>query len=266
MKEFDKLLKIMNKLRNPERGCPWDLKQTTESLRPHMIEEVYEISDAISQKNFAALKEELGDLLLHIVFQAKIAEEKNQFNIKDVLKSINEKMIVRHPHIFGNKQVKNADEVEHNWEKIKKQEKKHRKSILDGLPKSLPSLIKAKRIQSKAATVSFDWDNIEDIFKKFKEELAEFEFEYKAKNQEKMSEEMGDILFTLVNIARKLDIDPEFALENTIKKFIQRFNYIEKNLKEKIFTSSLQQMEELWQKAKENPDETHMSASRHKGA
>lgn len=259
MKEFDKLLEIMNRLRNPKGGCPWDLKQTTESLRPHMIEEVYEISDAISQKNYNALKEELGDLLLHIVFQANIAEEKNQFNIKDVLKSINEKMIVRHPHIFGNKQVKNADEVEHNWEKIKKKEKSHRKSILDGLPKSLPSLIKAKRIQSKAATVSFDWDNIEDIFKKFKEELTEFEFEYKAKNQEKMSEEMGDILFTLVNIARKLDIDPKFALENTIKKFIKRFNYIEKNLKEKIFTSNLETMEYYWQKSKEISDETHMS-------
>ncbi|MCK4358097.1 MAG: nucleoside triphosphate pyrophosphohydrolase [Candidatus Cloacimonetes bacterium] len=255
MKEFDKLLEIMNKLRNPENGCPWDIEQTLESLRPHMIEEVYEISDAISQKNYDALKEELGDLLLHIVFQAKIAEEDKQFNIEDVLKEINKKMILRHPHIFENTKVKNADEVEHNWEKIKKKEKTQRKSILEGLPKSLPSLIKAKRIQSKAATVSFDWNNVEDIFKKFKEELAEFELEYKSQNQKKMSEELGDILFTLVNIARKLKIDPEFALENTIKKFIKRFNYIEENLKEKIFTSSLEKMEYFWQKAKENTDE-----------
>ena len=255
MKEFDKLLEIMNKLRNPENGCPWDLEQTLESLRPHMIEEVYEISDAISEKNYNSLSEELGDLLLHIVFQAKIAEENKQFNIQEVLKKINEKMILRHPHIFEDIKVKNADEVEHNWEKIKKKEKSQRKSILEGLPKSLPSLIKAKRIQSKAATVSFDWDNIEDIFKKFKEELSEFESEYKSQNQEKMLEEFGDILFTLVNIARKLNIDPEFALENTIKKFIKRFNYIEENLKEKIFTSNLEKMEYFWQKAKEIPDE-----------
>jgi MazG family protein len=255
MKEFDELLEIMDRLRNPEGGCPWDLKQTTESLRPHMIEEVYEISDAISQKNYNALKEELGDLLLHIVFQAKIAEDNNQFTIQGVLKKINEKMIHRHPHIFGSTKVKNADEVEHNWEKIKKKEKNHKKSILEDLPKSLPSLIKAKRLQSKAATVGFDWDNIDEIFAKFEEELAEFEKEYKEQNLKNMSEEIGDIFFTLVNIARKLNIDPEFALDNTIKKFIKRFNYIEQQLGDNIFNSDLSQMEHLWQKAKENPDE-----------
>ena len=255
MNEFDKLLEIMNKLLDAKNGCPWDLEQTLESLRPHMIEEVYEISDAISERNYNALKEELGDLLLHIVFQSKIAEEDKQFNIEDVLTDINKKMILRHPHIFKNTKVKDADEVEHNWEKIKLQEKSHRKSILEGLPKSLPSLIKAKRIQSKAATVSFDWKNIDDIFNKLKEELVEFETEYESRNQEKMSDELGDILFTLVNISRKLNIDPEFALENTIKKFIKRFNYIEENLKEKIFSSSIEEMEYLWQKAKEKPNE-----------
>lgn len=255
MKEFDKLLEIMTKLREPEKGCPWDIEQTPESLRPHMIEEVYEISDAITHKDFKALKEELGDLLLHIIFQAKIAEQEGKFTIQDVLKKVNKKMITRHPHIFGNTKVKDAKEVEHNWEKIKKKEKNHRKSILEGLPKSLPSLIKAKRIQSKAATVGFDWKNVDEIFAKLKEELAEFEEEYKSQNHKKMSDEMGDIFFVLVNIARKLDIDSEHALNNSIEKFIKRFSYIEQNLKEKIFTSNLEQMEELWQKAKEIPDE-----------
>jgi MazG family protein len=252
MKEFDKLLEIMNKLRDLDKGCPWDLKQTPESLRPRMIEEVYEIAEAISENDQEALKEELGDLLLHIVFQAKIAEEKGDFNIQDILSHINQKLIRRHPHIFKSTKVKDAEDVEHNWEKIKKEEKSHkdRNSILEGLPKSLPSLIKAERLQSKAASVGFDWDNVEDAVEKLEEEIREFKEEYYKNDHEKIAEELGDILFAITNIARKLNIDPEFALNESIKKFIQRFNYIEHNLKDNLFNSDLKEMDRLWEEAK----------------
>ncbi|MBC8382268.1 MAG: nucleoside triphosphate pyrophosphohydrolase [Candidatus Cloacimonetes bacterium] len=255
MKEFDKLVQIMKILRDPEKGCPWDKLQTPASLRPHMIEEVYELSEAIDHKDNAHMKEELGDLLLHIVFQAKIAEEEDRFTMQDILASINEKMERRHPHIFGDISVQDHKEVEHNWEKIKRKEKNSRKSILEGLPKSLPALIKAKRIQAKAATVGFDWDEIDQIFDKLKEEIQEFEEEYISKNHEKMKDELGDILFALVNLARRLEIDPEFALDRTIKKFIKRFNFIEDELKDKIFSADLDEMEYYWQKAKDKDEE-----------
>ena len=255
MKEFDKLVQIMKILRDPEKGCPWDKLQTPESLRPHMIEEVYELSEAIDHKDNAHMKEELGDLLLHIVFQAKIAEEEDRFTMQDILASINEKMERRHPHIFGDISVQDHKEVEHNWEKIKRKEKNSRKSILEGLPKSLPALIKAKRIQAKAATVGFDWDEIDQIFDKLKEEIQEFEEEYISKDHEKMKDELGDILFALVNLARRLEIDPEFALDRTIKKFIKRFNFIEDELKDKIFSADLDEMEYYWQKAKDKDEE-----------
>lgn len=254
MKEFEELLKIITVLLDPKNGCPWDLKQTPETLRPHMIEEVYEISEAIELNDAELLKEELGDLLLHIVFQCKIAEQDEQFSIKDVIAKINEKMKRRHPHIFGDISVKTAEEVEHNWEKIKRKEKAHRNSILEGLPKSLPALIKARRIQSKAATVGFDWENVTDTFAKLKEELLEFEHELEKNDAKKMKEEIGDLIFALVNVARKLDIDPEFALELTTKKFMRRFAYIEKTLKENLFSSNLTEMENLWQKAKDEED------------
>ncbi|HEX37841.1 MAG TPA: nucleoside triphosphate pyrophosphohydrolase [Candidatus Cloacimonetes bacterium] len=255
MKEFDELLEIMKILRDPEKGCPWDKLQTPESLRPHMIEEVYELSEAIDHKDDDLMKEELGDLLLHIVFQAKIAEEGGQFTIQDIIQHINKKMKHRHPHIFGDLKVIDHEDVEHNWEKIKIKEKRHRKSILEGLPKSLPALIKAKQIQSKAAHVGFDWDEVEQIFDKLKEEIKEFEEEYQVKDREKMKDEIGDILFALVNLARRLDIDPEFALDRTIKKFIKRFNFIEEELQEKLFSADLDEMEFYWQKAKENDKE-----------
>ena len=255
MKEFDKLVQIMKILRDPEKGCPWDKLQTPASLRPHMIEEVYELSEAIDHKDNAHMKEELGDLLLHIVFQAKIAEEEDRFTMQDILASINEKMERRHPHIFGDISVRDHKEVEHNWEKIKRKEKNSRKSILEGLPKSLPALIKAKRIQAKAATVGFDWDEIDQIFDKLKEEIQEFEEEYISKDHEKMKDELGDILFALVNLARRLEIDPEFALDRTIKKFIKRFNFIEDELKDKIFSADLDEMEYYWQKAKDKDEE-----------
>jgi len=250
MKKFDELIKVMKQLRDPEDGCPWDKKQTPESIRPHMIEEVYEVSEAITLKNDKYLKEELGDLLLHIIFQSQMAKEKNSFNIEDVLDNIIKKLKRRHPHIFGKTNAETPSEVEHNWEKIKRREKSHRKSILSGLPKDLPALIKARRIQSKAATVGFDWNNIEDTFAKLKEELEEFEEELKNKNKEKMSEEMGDLLFAMVNVARKLEIDPEFALLHTINKFIKRFQYIEDNLQEELFSSDLEKLEHFWEKAK----------------
>jgi MazG family protein len=255
MKEFDELVKIMKTLRDPENGCPWDKLQTPETLRPHMIEEVYELSEAIDHKDDMHMKEELGDLLLHIVFQAKIAEEEGRFTLPDILNSINEKMERRHPHIFGNVSVKDHEEVEHNWEKIKKKEKTGRKSILEGLPISLPALIKARRIQAKAATVGFDWDEVDKIFDKLKEEIQEFEEEYKSKDHEKMKDELGDILFALVNLARRLEIDPEYALDRTIKKFIKRFNFIEDELKDKIFSADLDEMEFYWQKAKDKDEE-----------
>jgi len=255
LKAFDQLLEIMKTLRDSEGGCPWDIKQTPKSLRPHMIEEVYEISEAITKDDAEALKEELGDLLLHIVFQARIAEEHGKFSIEDVIEKIITKMKRRHPHIFGKVKVENADEVEHNWEKIKKKEKEHRRSILEGLPKFLPALIKAKRTQSKAATVGFDWENIEDTFAKLKEELLEFEQEYFNKDKEKMKEEIGDLLFAMVNVARKLEIEPEFALEKTTKKFVKRFKYIEENLQENLFSSDLNEMEALWLKAKDEIDD-----------
>jgi len=255
MKEFDELLKIMSILRDPEKGCPWDRMQTPETLRPHMIEEVYELSEAIEHNDDELMKEELGDLLLHIVFQAKIAEDEGRFTIQDIITRINEKMEHRHPHIFGDVKVKDHEDVEHNWEKIKKKEKQSRKSILEGLPKSLPALIKAKRIQSKAAHVGFDWDEIDQIFDKLKEEIREFEDEYHVKDFEKMRDEIGDILFALVNLARRLDIDPEFALDRTIKKFIKRFNFIEEELQEKLFSADLDEMEFYWQKAKEHDEE-----------
>ena len=255
MKEFDELVRIMKTLRDPVKGCPWDKLQTPETLRPHMIEEVYELSEAIDHNDDMHMKEELGDLLLHIVFQAKIAEEEGRFTLQDILNSINEKMERLHPHIFGDVSVKDHEEVEHNWEKIKKKEKTGRKSILEGLPLSLPALIKARRIQAKAATVGFDWDEVDLIFDKLKEEIQEFEEEYKTKDHGKMKDELGDILFALVNLARRLDIDPEFALNRTIKKFIKRFNFIEDELKEKIFSADLDEMEFYWQKAKDKDEE-----------
>jgi len=251
MKKFDELIKVMAKLRDPQKGCPWDKKQTPESIRPHMIEEVYEVCEAITLKNDKYLKEELGDLLLHIVFQSQMAKEKSSSDIEDVVENVINKLKRRHPHIFGDTNAETASDVEHNWEKIKRKEKSHRKSILTGLPKDLPALIKARRIQSKAATVGFDWENTKDTFAKLKEELQEFEQEFEKNDKEKMSEEMGDLLFAMVNVARKLEIDPEFALLHTIKKFIKRFQYIEDNLQEKLFSSELDKLEYFWEKAKD---------------
>ena len=245
---FEQLLNIMDDLR---AKCPWDKKQTMESLRHLTIEETYELGDAILNNDLQEVKKELGDLLLHIVFYAKIGSETNSFNIADVANGVCEKLIERHPHIYGDVQVNNEEDVKRNWEKIKLKE--GNKSVLGGVPKSLPALVKATRIQDKAAGVGFDWDNIDDVFEKIKEEIDELHAEVKAQQQSNIESEFGDVLFSLINYARFLKVNPEDALERTNRKFIARFQYLEekataqgKSLKD----MTLQEMETYWQEAK----------------
>ena len=245
---FERLLNIMDDLR---AKCLWDKKQTMESLRHLTIEETYELGDAILNNDLQEVKKELGDLLLHIVFYAKIGSETNSFNIADVANGVCEKLIERHPHIYGDVQVNNEEDVKRNWEKIKLKE--GNKSVLGGVPKSLPALVKATRIQDKAAGVGFDWDNIDDVFAKIKEEIDELHAEVKAQKQSNIESEFGDVLFSLINYARFLKVNPEDALERTNRKFIARFQYLEekataqgKSLKD----MTLQEMETYWQEAK----------------
>ena len=245
---FERLLNIMDDLR---AKCLWDKKQTMQSLRHLTIEETYELGDAILSNDLQEVKKELGDLLLHIVFYAKIGSETNSFNIADVANSVCEKLIERHPHIYGDVQVNNEEDVKRNWEKIKLKE--GNKSVLGGVPKSLPALVKATRIQDKAAGVGFDWDNIDDVFAKIKEEIDELHAEVKAQKQSNIESEFGDVLFSLINYARFLKVNPEDALERTNRKFIARFQYLEekataqgKSLKD----MTLQEMETYWQEAK----------------
>lgn len=248
LKAFDRLLTIMDELR---AQCPWDKKQTMESLRPLTIEETYELTDAILDKNLEYVKGELGDLLLHIVFYAKIGSESRAFDISDVLNTICEKLIKRHPHIYGNVQVNNAEDVKQNWEKIKLDEGK--KSVLEGVPKALPALVKASRIQEKVAGVGFDWESPEQVFEKVEEELQEFKTEVEQKNQMAMETEFGDVLFSLINYARFLKINPENALERTNKKFIKRFKHLEQQLqnsKKTLSNMTLEEMNVLWEEAK----------------
>jgi len=248
LEAFDRLLTIMDELRSQ---CPWDKKQTMETLRPLTIEETYELADAILDQNLDDVKGELGDLLLHIVFYAKIGSETNTFDIADVLNGICEKLIHRHPHIYGDISVENEEEVKQNWEKIKLKEGKT--SVLQGVPKSLPALVKATRIQEKVAGVGFDWETPQQVFEKVEEELEEFNAEVKAKNPDAIESEFGDVLFSLINYARFLNINPENALERTNKKFIKRFQYLEQQakLKKRSLTEmSLDEMEVLWEDAK----------------
>ena len=248
LKAFDQLLTIMDELR---AQCPWDKKQTMETLRPLTIEETYELADAILDQNLEDVKGELGDLLLHIVFYSKIASESKSFDILDVLNTICEKLIKRHPHIYGNVQVNNAKDVKQNWEKIKLNE--GRESVLEGVPKVLPAMVKATRIQEKVAGLGFDWESPREVFEKVEEELQEFETEFEQKNQMAMEAEFGDVLFSLINYARFLKINPENALERTNKKFIKRFKYLEQQLQKsgKILSNITQEeMNVLWEKAK----------------
>ena len=248
LQAFDRLLTVMDELRSQ---CPWDQKQTMESLRPLTIEETYELADAILDQNTEEIKGELGDLLLHIVFYSKIGSETNDFDIADVLNAVCEKLIKRHPHIYGDVKVKNEEDVKQNWEKIKLKDGK--KSVLEGVPNSLPALVKASRIQDKVAGVGFDWEMPEQVLEKVEEELQEFKTEVDQNNTNAMESEFGDVLFSLINYARFLKINPENALERTNKKFIKRFQYLENQVKLKQRTLSsmtLAEMDVLWEEAK----------------
>lgn len=248
LKAFDRLLTIMDELREQ---CPWDKKQTLESLRHLTIEETYELGDAILDNDLDEVKKELGDLLLHIVFYAKIGSETNDFDIADVANGICDKLINRHPHIYGDITVKDDEEVKQNWEKLKLKEGK--KSVLEGVPKSLPALVKANRIQDKVAGVGFDWEAPEQVWLKVKEELKEFEQEVQHNNKEAMSDEFGDVLFSMINYARFLKINPENALERTNKKFIKRFQYLESKANElgkSLQDMTLSEMDVYWEAAK----------------
>ena len=249
LEAFQRLLNIMNDLR---AQCPWDKKQTMQSLRHLTIEETYELGDAILLGDLQEVKKELGDLLLHIVFYAKIGSETNDFDIADVANTVCDKLIERHPHIYGDVKVNDEEDVKRNWEKIKLKE--GNKSVLGGVPKSLPALVKATRIQDKVAGVGFDWAHIDDVFAKIKEEIDELHAEVKAQKQADIEGEFGDVLFSLINYARFLKVNPEDALERTNRKFINRFQYLERQATaqgKSLKDMSLQEMESYWQEAKE---------------
>lgn len=246
---FNRLLDIMDDLREK---CPWDKKQTLESLRHLTIEETYELGDAILDNDLQEIKKELGDVLLHIVFYAKIGSEKQAFDIADVANAISDKLIDRHPHIYGDVEVKNEEEVKQNWEKLKLKE--GNKSVLEGVPKSLPALVKANRIQDKVAGVGFDWEEPQQVWQKVQEELTELNDEIKAGNQENIEKEFGDVLFSMINYARFIKVNPENALEKTNKKFINRFQYLEEAAKKEgkdLSDMSLTEMDVYWEKSKE---------------
>lgn len=246
---IERLLDIMDELR---AKCPWDRKQTFESLRNLTIEETYELADAILENDKEAIKKELGDLFLHLVFYAKIGSETNDFDIKEIADAISEKLIFRHPHVFGDTDVKDSpDIVKKNWEELKIREGNH--SVLGGVPKSLPAMIKASRIQEKVKAVGFDWEEKGQIWEKVAEELSELKTEINKPDKEKIESEFGDLFFSLINAARLYDIDPETALEKTNKKFIKRFNYLEEKTSKsgkKLKDMTLDEMDELWEEAK----------------
>lgn len=251
LKAFERLLNIMDDLREK---CPWDKKQTIESLRHLTIEETYELSDAILKGNSEELKKELGDILLHIVFYARIASETNQFNMADVMNALCDKLIFRHPHIYGDVKVNNEEDVKQNWEQLKQKEKGGNTSVLSGVPNSMPALLKAYRIQEKARAVGFDWEEPQQVFEKVKEEILELDIEAKKENNiEKIEDEFGDVLFSLINYARFIKVNPEDALERTNKKFIKRFNYMEGKIKaqgKQLADCTLAEMDVYWNEAK----------------
>ena len=249
---FSRLLDVMDDLREK---CPWDAKQTNESLRPNTIEETYELCDALLKNDVPNIEKELGDVLLHVVFYAKIGSEKNQFDIADVCNKLCDKLIFRHPHVYGDVVAKTAGEVLKTWEQIKQKEKDGNKSVLAGVPGSLPSLIKAYRVQEKASNVGFDWEKKEDVWDKVREEMAELEVELeKTDNAKRQTEELGDFLFSLINAARLYHLNPDNALESTNQKFIRRFNYVESKARERglmLRDMSLAEMDALWNEAKQ---------------
>jgi XTP/dITP diphosphohydrolase len=248
LEAFNRLLDIMDDLREK---CPWDKKQTMQSLRHLTIEETYELGDAILDNDLIEVKKELGDLMLHLVFYAKIGSETNDFDIADVCNEICEKLIHRHPHIYSDTVVKDEEEVKQNWEKLKLKE--GRSSVLEGVPKSLPALVKASRIQEKVKAVGFDWEEPQQVWEKVQEELDEFQIEVQAGDQDKMEAEFGDVLFSMINYARFLNINPEDALERTNKKFIKRFQYLESKageLGKPLMDMTLVEMDVFWEEAK----------------
>ena len=250
MEAFGKLLDIMDELREK---CPWDREQTNETLRKLTIEEVYELGDAVLENNYQEIKKELGDILLHLVFYAKIGEEQGQFDMGDVINHLIEKLIYRHPHVFGTTEANDSDQVIRNWENLKLKEKGRGKRVLEGVPLALPALVKANRIQEKVRGVGFDWEFKEQVWDKVKEELGELEVEMKAGNKKEMENELGDLIFSIVNVARLYSIDPESALERTNQKFTRRFNYLEENtlLKGKSLQEmTLEEMDVFWNEAK----------------
>ena len=252
LQAFERLLDLLDELREK---CPWDNKQTNESLRTNTIEETYELCEAIIKNEPSEIKKELGDLLLHIVFYAKIADEKGQFDIADVCNTLCDKLIFRHPHVFGEVKVKSAGQVEQNWEQIKLKEKDGNKTVLEGVPSSLPSIAKAHRIQDKARHAGFDWNKKEDVWQKVEEELDELKNEIHAMDKDRIEDEFGDLFFSLINAARLYKINPDNALERTNQKFIHRFNYIEQRAKETGKTlkeMTLDEMEVFWQEAKKD--------------
>jgi XTP/dITP diphosphohydrolase len=245
-----RLLDVMDRLRSE---CPWDREQTFDSLRNNTIEETYELADAITDKNMEGIKEELGDLLLHVVFYSKLGDEAGVFNYTDVANAVCDKLIYRHPHVYGDIHADTPEEVKQNWEALKLRKKKRKSGTLGGVPVSLPAMVKAYRIGEKAAATGFDWEKREDVWSKVKEELMEVDAELRADDHEKLTDEMGDLFFALINACRLYGIDPEAALERTNKKFIRRFNHMEQRAVEQgctLHDMTLDKMEEYWQEAK----------------
>lgn len=250
LNKFENLVEIMKVLRSPE-GCPWDREQTIKSLKKYLFEETYELAEVMDTKDYEKHKEELGDLLLQVIFQSEIRRNEGYFDIYDVIKEINQKLIRRHPHVFGKLKVNNSNEVTKNWDAIKVLEKnnKDRKSILDGIPKDLPVTLKAEKIQNRAAKVGFDWENVEGAVNKMKEEIEEMFEAYQKQDMENLKEEIGDVFFSLINVARLSNIDCYEAFSDTVNKFERRFRYIEENTD--INKSNILEMEKLWNQAKE---------------
>ena len=253
MANLKKLIDIMSSLRG-DKGCPWDKEQTRDSLKPFLLEETYEVLEALDEGDSEKIKEELGDLLFQIVFHCQIAKESNEFDLDDVIVNISRKMLNRHPHVFGKAKYKGKEELSKRWDEEKKKEGKHKESILEGVPKALPSLLRAHKLQKKAARVGFDWKKTEDVFEKLEEEVKEFKHALKKKKQSGIEDELGDIFFMLVNISRFVGVNPEDALRKTISKFISRFRYIEMKAADKKISLSemtLDEMDKLWDEAKE---------------
>lgn len=257
MEAFGRLLDVMDRLREE---CPWDRKQTNDSLRPNTIEETYELCDALIRDDQREICKELGDVLLHVVFYGRIGEEKQQFDIADVCNKLCDKLIFRHPHVYGEAVAKDAEAVLESWEQIKLKEKDGNKTVLSGVPAALPSLIKAYRVQDKARNVGFDWEDKQDVWKKVREELGELETELRKEDKERSTEELGDFLFSVINAARLYKLNPDNALELTNQKFIRRFNYIEQHsirAGKPLKDMTLEEMDRLWNEAKQQEKENN---------